>query len=161
MILRSYKCCTRMCVFTRNINLSITVSTKRKTNADIAEDPGEESEEAEEGEAEEGAPVLRAGRLGAPRPRLCAQRPGKGSSVTIQHRENKRSRKLPLRLTAFQPPSVFKAFIQDAVATMKLCISQNTLISQRHGELPGESQLICRISCSSLSSHPSFSQRNI
>lgn len=81
MILRSYKGCTRMLVFTRNINLSITVSIERQTNADIAEDPGAESEEAEEGEAEEGAPVLRAGSPGAPRPRLCAQCPGKGSSV--------------------------------------------------------------------------------
>jgi len=48
-IFRSHKSCTRMLIFTRKRNLNITVSTERKTNADIAENP-EEVRKEEEGE---------------------------------------------------------------------------------------------------------------
>ena len=42
-----------MLIFTRKRNLNITVSTERKTNADITENPEEVRKENEEGETEE------------------------------------------------------------------------------------------------------------
>lgn len=115
-ILRTYKCCTRMLIFTRKRNLNITVSTERNTIADITENP-EEVRKEEEGETEEERDLGTRASLVLWLPGLVYLHSSWRNApqwclwVIIQYYENKQTRKLPLRLTAFHLQSAFKAFV--------------------------------------------------